>query len=164
MPSADHDPAEASSRRRRRLAIAVLIFFTLTAYTGVINVFGPRLREYFSLTFEQYGTMTGLGSLGQTVSLLLVGLVISRFGVRRITELALGGIGGCFVVIGLGASLLSLKVGLALHGLFSGFSRVALPAFLVALYPSQKRRMISVQLVCWSTMGIMVPRCGPTSF
>ena len=103
------DSAEASSRRRRRLAIAVLIFFTLTAYTGVINVFGPRLREYFSLTFEQYGTMTGLGSLGQTVSLLLVGLVISRFGVRRITELALGGIGGCFVLIGLGASLLSLK-------------------------------------------------------
>ena len=157
MPSADHDSEEASSRRRRRLAIAVLIFFTLTAYTGVINVFGPRLREYFSLTFEQYGTMTGLGSLGQTVSLLLVGLVISRFGVRRITELALGGIGGCFVLIGLGASLLSLKVGLALHGLFSGFSRVALPAFLVALYPSQKRRMISVQLVCWSTMGIAVP-------
>lgn len=157
MALADHEPTEASSRQRRRLAITVLSFFTLTAYSGVTSVFAPRLREHFSLNFEQYGTMTGLGSLGQMVSLLLVGLVISRFGVRRITELALGGVGACFVLIGLGASLLSLKISLALHGLFSGFSRVALPAFLVALYPSQKRRMISAQFACWSTMGIVVP-------
>ncbi len=148
---------EVSTRRRRRLAFAVVILFTLTAYHGVMTVFGPRIREYFSLSVEQYGTMIGLGGLGQNVSLLLVGLMISRFGVRRITELALGGIGGCFVLIGLGANLLFLKVSLALHGLFSGLSRVALPAFLVALYPSRKRRMISVQLVCWSAMGIVIP-------
>ena len=157
MPSADHDPAEASSRRRRRLAIAVLLFFNLTSYSGVIDVFSPRLREYFSLTFEQWGTMTGLGSLGQTVSLLLVGLVIARFGVRRITELSLGGVGGCFLLIGQGASLLALKVALGLQGLFSGFSRSSLPAYLVALYPSHKRRMISLQLTCGSVMGIVVP-------
>ena len=157
MPSADHDPAEASSRRRRRLAIAVLLFFNLTAYSGVIDVFSPRLREYFSLSFEQWGTMTGLGSLGQTASLLLVGLVIARFGVRRITELSLGGVGGCFLLIGQGASLLALKVALGLQGLFSGFSRSALPAYLVALYPSYKRRMISLQLTCGSVMGIAVP-------
>ena len=121
MPSADHDPAEASSRRRRRLAIAVLLFFNLTAYSGVIDVFSPRLREYFSLSFEQWGTMTGLGSLGQTASLLLVGLVIARFGVRRITELSLGGVGGCFLLIGQGASLLALKVAWAFRDCSRGF-------------------------------------------
>ena len=100
---------------------------------------------------------TGLGSLGQTASLLLVGLVIARFGVRRITELSLGGVGACFLLIGQGASLLALKVSLGFQGLFSGFSRSSLPAYLVALYPSHKRRMISLQLTCGSVMGIVIP-------
>ena len=157
MPSADHHPEDEVSRRRRRLAIAVLIIFNLTSYSGVIGVFSPRLREYFSLTYEQWGTMQGLGSLGQTVSLLLVGLVIARFGVRRITELSLGGVGACFLLIGQGASLLALRVSLFFQGLFSGFSRSSLPAYLVALYPSHKRRMISLQLTCGSVMGIAIP-------
>ncbi len=157
MPSADHHPEDEVSRRRRRLAIAVLIIFNLTSYNGVMGVFSPRLREYFSLTYEQWGTMSGLGSLGQTVSLLLVGLVIARFGVRRITELSLGGVGACFVLIGQGANLLALKISLFFQGLFGGFSRSSLPAYLVALYPSHKRRMISLQLTCGSVMGIVVP-------
>ena len=157
MPSADHHPEDEVSRRRRRLAIAVLIIFNLTSYNGVMGVFSPRLREYFSLTYEQWGTMSGLGSLGQTVSLLLVGLVIARFGVRRITELSLGGVGACFLLIGQGANLLALRVSLFFQGLFSGFSRSSLPAYLVALYPSHKRRMISLQLTCGSVMGIVIP-------
>ena len=157
MPSADHHPEDEVSRRRRRLAIAVLIIFNLTSYSGVMGVFSPRLREYFSLTYEQWGTMSGLGSLGQTVSLLLVGFVIARFGVRRITELSLGGVGACFLLIGQGATLLALKVSLAFQGFFGGFSRSSLPAYLVALYPSHKRKMISLQLTCGSVMGIAIP-------
>ena len=75
--------------------------------------------------------------------LLLVGFVIARFGVRRITELSLGGVGACFLLIGQGATLLALKVSLAFQGFFGGFSRSSLPAYLVALYPSHKRKMIS---------------------
>ena len=161
MPSADHHPEDEVSRRRRRLAIAVLLFFNLTAYSGVIGVFSPRLREYFSLTYEQWGTMSGLGSLGQTVSLLLVGFVIARFGVRRITELSLGGVGACFLLIGQGASLLALRVSLFFSGtVLGGFSRSSLPAYLVALYPSHKRRMISLQLTCGSVMGIVDSAVG----
>ena len=92
-----------------------------------MGVFSPRLREYFSLTYEQWGTMSGLGSLGQTVSLLLVGWVIARFGVRRITELSLGGVGACFVLIGQGANLLALKISLFFQGLFGGFFQVIPP-------------------------------------
>ena len=60
MPSADHHPEDEVSRRRRRLAIAVLIIFNLTSYSGVMGVFSPRLREYFSLTYEPFAKF-GIG-------------------------------------------------------------------------------------------------------
>ena len=151
------DMAEPATRRQRTFAAAVLILGMLTSYNGVIPVFSTRICQYFSLSVEQYGTMIGLGGLGKIPALLLVGMMIVRFGVRRIVELSLVGIGGCFVFIGLGASLLSLKCSLALHGLFAGLSGVAIPALLIALFPALKRQMISLQLVVFAAAGIVVP-------
>ena len=87
----------------------MLILAMMTSYNGVMPVFASRICDYFSLTVEQYGTMIGLGGLAQIPALLLVGLLIGRFGVRRITEFSIVGIGVCFVALGLGANLLSLK-------------------------------------------------------
>jgi len=156
-----HKPAaeisEAATRGRPKLAAVVLTFAMLTTYNGVIPIFSTRICQYFSLSVEQYGTMIGLGSLGQMISLVLVGLMIARFGVRRIAEYSLVGIGACFMFIGLGASLSSLKYSIAIHGFFAGLFKVAMPAFLIALYPTLKRRMVSVHLVAFSAAGIVVP-------
>ena len=143
--------------RQPSLAAAVLILAMMTSYNGVMPVFASRICEYFSLTVEQYGTMIGLGGLAQIPALLLVGLLIGRFGVRRITEFSIVGIGACFVILGLGANLLSLKCSIPANGFFAALSKVAMPAFLIALYPALKRRMISLQLVVFSSVGIAIP-------
>ena len=150
------DTAEEAARRRRRLAGGVLFLGLLTSYSGVIPVFATRICEYFSLSIEQYGTTIGLGSVGQSVSLFLVGILIARFGVRRITEAAMVGIGACLVLLGWGASLRSMQYSFMISGLFSGLARVSISTFLVALYPALKRRIISFQLVSISAVGIAV--------
>ena len=157
VPEPAPDPAEAVTRRQVTLVAAVMILVILTTYHGVIPVFATRISQYFSLSGEQYGTMIGLRNLGEITALLLVGLLIAAFGVRRIVELSFVGIGGCFALIGLGAGLVSLKFSIAVHGLFAGLAKVAIPAFLVALFPALKRRMISVHLVVISAAGIALP-------
>ena len=157
MQEGSADQPKAKAQTQRSLAIGLIALAILTAYSNVIPVFATRISRYFSLSVEQYGTMIGLGSLGQMAALLLAGLMIARFGVRRIAEVALVGTGGCFVLIGLGASLPALKASMALHGLFAGLSKVSIPAFLIALYPESKRRMISIRLVAFSAVGILVP-------
>ena len=151
------DPMKVVPRRQPTLAAAVLILAMLTSYNGVMPVFATRICKFFSLSVEQYGTMIGLGVLVQIPALLLVGLLIARFGVRRIAEFSIVGIGACFVVVGLGANLSSLRCSVAAHGFFAALSKVAVPAFLIALYPALKRRMLSVQLVVFSTVGIAIP-------
>ena len=68
------------------LAVGVLTLVMLTSYTYVIPVFASRICQVFSLSVEQYGTMIGLGSLSQIASLLLVGLMITHFGVPGCVE------------------------------------------------------------------------------
>ena len=77
---------------RRRLAVTVICLNGLTSYAATtFPVFGTRIRELFSLSAEQYGTLIGMQSLGRIPAFLSVGPLISRFGVRRIAELGIIG-------------------------------------------------------------------------
>ena len=129
MDGMGSDTAKITTRPQRMMAVGVLMLVMLTSYTYVIPVFAIRICQLFSLSVEEYGTMIGLGSLSQIASLLLVGLMITRFGGRRISEFALVGIGSCFALIGFGSNLSSLKVSLAVNGFFSGLVKVAIPGF-----------------------------------
>ena len=157
MDGMGSDTAKITTRPQRMMAVGVLMLVMLTSYTYVIPVFAIRICQLFSLSVEEYGTMIGLGSLSQIASLLLVGLMITRFGGRRISEFSLVGIGSCFALIGFGSNLSSLKVSLAVNGFFSGLVKVAIPGFLISLYPTLKRRIISVQLVTVAIAGIVIP-------
>ena len=157
MQEPNSHPVESTPGRRGTLAAVVIVLVMLTSYNGVTPVFATRLCEYFELSVEQYGTTIGLGSVGEISALLLAGLLIARFGVRRISEISLIGIGGCFVYLGLGASLLSLQCSIIFQGFFAGIAKVAIPAFLIALFPIYKRRMISIRYVAASLTGIAIP-------
>ncbi|MBI82781.1 MAG: hypothetical protein CMJ81_06270 [Planctomycetaceae bacterium] len=148
---------ESVPRRRGELAAAIIFLIMMVSYNGVTPVFATRICEYFSLSAEQYGTTIGLGIFGEIAAFLLVGLIITRFGARRISELSFVGIGGCFLCIGLGASLFWLRCGIVFQGFFAGLAKVAIPAFLIALYPAYKRRMISIRYVAISIAGIGIP-------
>ena len=110
--------AEDDLPRRQKLALALVAMIVFTAYGSVLPVFGMRIREYFSLTAEQFGDLVGLHNLGRIPALLLVGPVIGLCGVRRVAELSLVGIGASFVDIGIGASLLAFQLGLDVQRFF----------------------------------------------
>ena len=74
---------ESAPHRRGTLTATVIVLVMLTSYNGVTPIFANRMREHFSLSAEQYGTTIGLGTFGGITAFLLVGLSITRFGVRR---------------------------------------------------------------------------------
>ena len=142
---------------RRRLAVTIICLNALTAYTSTFPVFGTRIREFFSLTAEQYGSLMGMLSLGRIPALLSVGPLISLFGVRRIAEIGIIGSGASFLLLGIGGSVISFHFGLTSLGLCTAVGAVAYPAFLFTLYPDFKRRIFSVMLVSTAAPAVLLP-------
>ncbi|MCH2203688.1 MAG: MFS transporter [Fuerstiella sp.] len=142
---------------RRKLAATLICVSSFTAYTSVFPVFGPRITELFSLSAEEFGSLMGMQSLGRILALLMVGPLISWYGVRRISELGFVGFGVGFLLLGVSSSIIMFQSGLTLLGLFIGVSSVAHPAFLFALYPTSKRRIFSIRLVAVAAPTVLLP-------
>ena len=156
-PDASTGTVADASSQRRMLACMLLGLLALSAYDSVFPVFATRIRAYFSINAEQYGTLMGMASFGRIPSLLLVGPLIARLGVRRIAKIALLGVGASFLIIGIGAKLNALYAGIVAMGLFMALGSVAIPALLIALYPALKRRIFSVHLVAGAAPNILIP-------
>jgi len=157
LPESDISPADEASPVRRNMAVATLGLSTFMSYTAVLPVFGARLLQYFGITNEQFGNLMGLQLLGRLPTLLAVGPLIARLGVRRVIEVGLAGMGVSFLIMGLGRQLLGFQAALLTRGFFVGLVAVALPAFLIALYPALKRRMVAVHLVAFAAPAILYP-------
>lgn len=156
-PDASAGTAKDASSQRRILACLLLGLFALSAYDAVFPVFATRIRAYFSINAEQYGTLMGMASIGRIPALLLVGPLIAGVGVRRIAKIALAGIGVSFLIIGIGGKLNALYAGIVVMGLFMALGGVAIPALLIALFPDLKRRIFSIHLVAAAVPGILIP-------
>ena len=156
-PEVTTNPSADGTPWRRKLALALLGLITLTSYHSVFPVFAMRIRDYFRMTAEQYGTLMGFMSIGRIPSLVGVGPLIARIGVRRVTQFALVGVGASFLLVGVGSNLLSFQLGLLAMGLFGALAGVGAPAFFFALYPALKRRLFSVLLVATAGPGILFP-------
>jgi MFS family permease len=157
IPDASAGSAINTASQRRRLALVLIGLVTIPSYTAVFPVFGTRIREYFDISAEQYGTLMGLSSFGRIPSLIFIGLLIASLGTRRIVTLAVVGTGASFLVIGMGGKLSTFQAGMVAIGLFTAMGGVAIPALMIALYPALKRRMFSVQLVASAAPAILFP-------
>ena len=152
----DHPQSEAASRRRN-LALFVLGLVTLPSCQAMLLVYGIRIREYFAINAEQFGTLFGSRGLGRIPALLTIGPLLARMGVRRVTELATVGIGIGFLILGVGGTLAAFRVSMPVMGFFLGLSGIAIPAFLISLFPDRKRRIFSVMLVASAAPSILTP-------
>ena len=156
-PQQHNSSTDAGTTTRRRLGLTLICLSSFTAYTSVFPVFGTQIRDFFSLTNEQFGSLMGMQSLGRIASLLVVGPLISWCGVRRIAELGILGCGASFLLLGMGGGIDLFQYGLTSLGLFIGVGSVAHPAFLFALFPGFKRRIFSVRLVSVAAPAILLP-------
>jgi MFS family permease len=139
------------------LATVVVGLTMLASCTSMFPVLGPRITELYSITAEQYGEIIGLRSLCRIPSLLVVGPLIALLGARRVAELAMIGIGAAYLILGIGQTLLSLRLCMMIMGLFFGLFSIAIPALLISLFPSRKRGMFSVNLVALAFPSMIYP-------
>jgi len=142
---------------RRGLAWVVVGIVMLTACMSMFPVYGSRIRELFSINAEQFAEMMGLNNIGRFAGLLAVGPLIAMVGARRVGEFSTLGIGGGFLIVGIGRSLQSLRIGMTVLGVFFGLFGVAIPALLISLFPERKRGMFSVSLVAIALPGMLFP-------
>ena len=155
LPS--HDATRKAAARRRNLALLVLGLVALPSSQAMLLVYGTRIREYFAINAEQFGTLFGSRGLGRIPALLTIGPLLSRLGVRRATELAAAGAGIAFLILGVGGTLPAFRVSMPAIGFFLGLSGVAIPAFLISLFPDRKRRIFSLMLVASAAPSILTP-------
>ncbi len=151
------DAAGKAAARRRNLALFVLGLVTLPSCQAMLLVYGTRIREYFAINAEQFGTLFGTRGLGRIPALLTIGPLLSRLGVRRVTELATVGAGIAFLILGVGGTLTAFRVSMPAMGFFLGLSGIAIPAFLISLFPDRKRRIFSLMLVASAAPSILTP-------
>lgn len=151
------DASGKTASRRRNLALFVLGLVTLPSCQAMLLVYGTRIREYFAINAEQFGTLFGTRGLGRIPALLTIGPLLARVGVRRATELATVGAGIAFLILGVGGTLPAFRVSMPAMGFFLGLSGIAIPAFLISLFPDRKRRIFSLMLVASAAPSILTP-------
>ena len=150
--------ADTGAGERRNLALLVIGLITLPSISSMLPVFSTRIREYFVINAEQYGSLMGMQSLGRMPGLLLIGPLVARLGVGRASEISLIGVGLTFLIVGLGGNLLAFQIGFVAMGFFLGLLFVAIPALLIALFPALRRRMFSVMLVASAAPSMFYPQ------
>ena len=148
---------ELTMTQRRNLALTMIGLITLPSFSAALPVYGTRIREYFAITGEQFGTLMGMRNLGRIPAMITVGPLIARLGVRQLAEFSTIGVGLAFLILGVGGSLFSFYVSMSATGLFQGWFNTAIPIFLIALFPTNKRQIFSVMLVSLSATGILMP-------
>ncbi|MGN6316083.1 MFS transporter [Trinickia sp.] len=94
-----------TSTQCRLLAVFAFGYFVSYVFRGVNLAFAPRLIHDFGLSSSDLGTLTSLYFLGFAGAQLPVGVLLDRFGARRVTA-------GVMLIAAIGALLFSLAGGL----------------------------------------------------
>ncbi|HTH75946.1 MAG TPA: MFS transporter [Trinickia sp.] len=94
-----------TSTQCRLLAVFALGYFVSYVFRGVNLAFAPRLIHDFGLSSSDLGMLTSLYFLGFAGAQLPVGVLLDRFGARRVTACVM-------LIAALGALLFSLAGGL----------------------------------------------------
>lgn len=86
----------------------------------------PDFRNYFRMNDGQLGTTLMMIPIGQLCAMYFSGLLVSRFGSKRIFPIAIFGYGFCLILLGLSPSLLTLRISLFLFGVFSNLCNISI--------------------------------------
>lgn len=113
MPLADY--VTFARANLRFLAFGFLVAFTSSAgQTFFIGVFGPEVREAFSLSHTEWGTIYMIGTLSSAVALTWTGGLIDRMDLRLFAALVIAGLAGACLAISVAQSVIALTVAIFL--------------------------------------------------
>lgn len=148
----------AASRRRIRYAVMVLVLMVLSRIAGMLPVFRDVLQEYLKIGDQRYGLMFSIGLVGGLLTVLPAGVLADRRGPVAIIRL---GLVGAAVALGLlacaGSTWWLIAIGLGVSQMMVRPLGLGVNAFLVRLFPGNKRRIISLNAVALSGGEFIFP-------
>jgi len=130
----------------------------LSGYVAVLGVFRDVLQGYFGVTLNAFGLLLSIGLIPGAISGVAAGAAISRWGPRAVLRTALAGSAAAMALTAATGRCWGLMLAaVALHGVFTQAVVIAASAYLVQLFETRPRRIMSLCMVAGSLGGILFP-------
>lgn len=150
-------PRENCNRRSTAYAALTTLLWSLTSITMMLSVFRDKLQAYYGITKDQYGLLLSISAIPGIAGGLLGGVAVDRLGAKTVLRVSLA---GCAASLGVAAcpgpwTLLLVAVGML--SLFVQPLGIAATAYMVELFPSNRRRVLTLSLVGMSVCAMVFP-------
>jgi MFS family permease len=149
-----------STRVKRHLLYAgvAAAIALLTGYSSVLSVFRSHLQDYLGIGVERFGLLFSVGSITGIFSILIGGILVDRWGPRKMIRICLVGISAAMFIIALGGKhYICFVAALGINSAFHGGLFIAISMYLAKLFPHNKRAVISLNQASSSMGGMMFP-------
>ena len=124
----------------------------------MLPVFRDSLQSYLGIGDARFGLLFSLAAFAGVASVVAGGVMVDRRGPVAVMRLGFAGVALSFLVIGLaGGNWWLMAVAMVLNGLCVRPLGVAVNALLVRLFPSHKRRVLSLNFVAGSSGDFLFP-------
>ena len=151
----DRTPGSSAQLNR---ALLTLLLVALTGYSPrVLPVFRNVLQQYFDISVKDLGLLYGIRFVPGAVASVLAGMFVDSKGPHSVLRVCFAGFAGgaCLAALADRWSMMLLAVGVLACFRLPLF--IASQSYLVRLFPSRRRRVISLTLVTWSIGGMLYP-------
>ena len=125
---------------------------------SMLPVFRDELQRYLGIGDGAYGLLFSIGTAAGLIAVLAGGVLVDRRGPVTVLRLSATGIAMSFLLIAVAGRRWLLMAGaVGLCGMCSRPLSVAMSAYLVRLFPGQKRRALSLSLLTVSGGELVFP-------
>ncbi len=126
-------------------------------YVQVIPVFGRTLQQYLGVGLDRFGLLLGVGMIPAAVACFMAGVLVERWGPRRVMAGSFLGAALGLALAAAGARWSVMLAAVLTITTFNGPIYLCLQSFLIELFPGSRRRMISLGLVSAAVIGMFYP-------
>ncbi len=143
----------------RFLAFGFLVAFTSSAgQTFFIGVFGPEVREAFSLSHTEWGTIYMIGTLSSAAALTWTGGLIDRLDLRLFAALVIAGLALACLAISLAQSVIALTVAIfLLRQMGQGLSSHTATTSMARYHDAHRGKALSLVSMGFTTGEAVLP-------
>ena len=138
-------------------AAAAVTFATLPSMTSCLPVFRDRLQNYYGLNNAEFGLLLNIGGAVGFFGALAGGPLMDHIGAHKTLRLSLAGCAAGMLLAAVPGPWMLMLLALGLVALFFAPLNIALQAYLVALFPHSRRRVLSMGLVAASAITMTFP-------
>ncbi len=136
------------------------LFLSVGTLGAMLQLRGALLASFgetYAVTEGQLGLVATAASVGTLVTVVAVGMSISRLDVKRVLTVAAVILAGLLVVIGSSPTYATLLVGFVAAGLARGALHALDRPLLGHLYSSERGRIYNLQDMAWATGASLGP-------